>query len=140
MVGSTVNGCNDFMVVSWMNGAGATCDEVAVDEVTTSSNALMSDKGLLNNPFKALEELDPFIRHSLIGIMVTFIACLLFMACYVCIGNIGKLKVKGEIDYTGDDDSVDAIVEAIAAFEKSDRAQIISKESDGEDTEMVFIR
>ena len=85
IVGTTVYNCDDIIIRSTIDAAGQFCDATVLEEESTGAdNALINGELRLETPLQVLEDMDPMIRWSLIGILVTFLV-LLFVACYICI-------------------------------------------------------
>lgn len=89
VIDSAVYGCNDLIVRSWTAGDGALCDEFSVDLSDSSSSS--ADNAFFGNEkkdkvgtFAVFNNLDPFIKYSLIGVIVTFFI-LIIVALYIFI-------------------------------------------------------
>ena len=96
IIGEEIKGCEGLglSVDAFVDNEGYTCDATAVsqaaqDDASDSGdgfNALINGERAINSPFAAFNDLDPYIKWSLIGIMVTFLA-LIFVACYICVAR-----------------------------------------------------
>eukprot|EP01083_Nonionella_stella_P009888 28294_1 len=85
IIGTTSNGCDDLEAIAFVALNGTTCDYLNADAIT-ADNALISgfDDVLHASPLAVLEELDPYVRYSLIGLLFMF-AVLTIIACCVCV-------------------------------------------------------
>eukprot|EP00488_Nonionellina_sp_1-RS-2012_P003968 TRINITY_DN87_c0_g1_i1.p1 TRINITY_DN87_c0_g1~~TRINITY_DN87_c0_g1_i1.p1 ORF type:complete len:263 (-),score=105.94 TRINITY_DN87_c0_g1_i1:63-815(-) len=87
IIGTTSTGCDDLTAVEFISSDGSLCNEEILDEETASANLISGvDNIFSSSPLKVLEEMDPYVRYSLIGIVVTF-AVLTLVACYICIAR-----------------------------------------------------
>eukprot|EP01084_Bolivina_argentea_P080544 145889_1 len=93
VIGEEVDGCEDLVVLSWTAADGALCDEIAItgsssgsssSDSTSSENLLWLEREMLETPLKVLQQLDPYVRYSLIGVLVAFCG-LMLAACYICL-------------------------------------------------------
>lgn len=98
LVGTQSEGCNALTVVSYVDAAGAKCDDtIIVDDASSSDddgnesqddaveyNALANGERNMESPLKWIARLDPFIRWILLSIFVSAMA-LLLCSCYFCI-------------------------------------------------------
>lgn len=86
----------DFSV----DNGGFTCDEQAVEAALAANdassaydNALINNELASSNPFTVFNDLDPYVKWTLIAIMITFLA-LICVACYICVAR-GKSDEEG---------------------------------------------
>merc|ERR1712176_889242 len=78
-------------------------------------------EGVKHGPFKAFSELDPYIKYSLIGIMIIFLG-LMFISCYLCIARKAKRNKEGDGDVEGDNNTNTKMdtMHRVASLTKSD--------------------
>ena len=89
IIGMRSYGCRDLSAVSWVDYEGLYCDASVLyeDNGNTDRNyAFINSESAFNDPLQIFENLDPYVRYSLIGIMVAFVI-LSFAACYICIAK-----------------------------------------------------
>merc|ERR1712228_227427 len=95
IIDSAVYGCADLIIRSWTAGDGALCDVYSVDLSDSSSadNAFVgSEEKEKVGTFAVFDNLDPFVKYSLIGVIVTFFI-LIIVAGYIFIAaQFGKNK------------------------------------------------
>eukprot|EP01083_Nonionella_stella_P114401 338235_1 len=111
IIGDKVIGCSDLVVVSHVDGDGALCNaRILALETDNTANAYMKDYQMMYaDPLKVLNELDPYIRWTLICIMITFVV-LVFASIYICF--VAKSRNLSE------DDDEDDVLKSIAETKK----------------------
>jgi len=104
IIGDKLSGCNSLEVISYIDGNGGLCtSEILSIEAEHANNALIKGGQTLDNPLKVFDGLDPYIRWTLICILIAFVV-LIFVSLYIC----GIYKGKQE------EDEEDVIASAIA--------------------------
>lgn len=94
IIGDALDGCNDLVVLSFVDGDGALCDTAisAAEAAASSNNAWIGDEATLHDPLELFEGMDPLVRWTLIGAMVAF-AVLMALSVFIC---VFKKKEKNE--------------------------------------------
>ena len=93
ILGQLSYGCDDIMVIGWIDKLNVICDDTVTDYYSISeNNALVNDELEMVRNLKVLNELDPYIKWSLIGMMFMFLI-LVFIG--VVIGFHGVCRVLG---------------------------------------------
>ena len=76
-----------LFVDAWIDNAGFTCDLIAVRQELNSASAegyyALINTEKFSSPFTVFDNLDPYIKWSLIAILITFIG--LSLICCICI-------------------------------------------------------
>eukprot|EP01083_Nonionella_stella_P315942 1143002_1 len=111
IIGDKVIGCSDLVVISHVDGDGALCNaRILALETDNTANAYINDyQRMYADPLKVLDELDPYIRWTLICIMITFVV-LVFASIYICF--VAKSRNLSE------DDDEDDVLKSIAETKK----------------------
>ena len=104
LIGLTAYDCDDLSVISYIDIEGQFCNAEILDNTNNGINdynhAFLNAENSFDNPLKVLNNLDPYIKYSLLGIMITFIL-LSFIACYICVARKNRdtaEKKKKEIE------------------------------------------
>jgi len=88
-VGRIIGRCSVLTVNSFVCADGALCDDTAVADyyqAVSADDALVNAEQVLDDPLRVFSGLDPYVRYSLIGLLLTF-AGLMLVACYICVAR-----------------------------------------------------